>query len=96
MEKTRIYANKLAAISVSKMFKISIIDIKTAELVFREMVSSVVLPGEEGEFSILDFHQSFICCLKDGIIKTDELLPMHINKGIARMERNELSVLVEK
>ena len=74
----------------------SILDIKTAEPVFRKMVSSVVLPGEEGEFTVLDFHQPLISRLKDGIIKIDEKFTIHIKKGIARMERNELSVLIEK
>lgn len=78
------------------MFRVSILDIKTAELIFREMVSSVVLPGEEGEFSILDFHQPIISCLKDGVIRIAERSPIPIRKGIARMERNELSILVEK
>ena len=78
------------------MFSVTMLDIKTAQPVFREMASSVILPGEEGEFSILDFHQAFICCLKDGMIKIDEKSPVHIKKGIARMERNELSILVEK
>ena len=78
------------------MFKVSVLDIKTAEPVFREMASSVILPGEEGEFSILDFHQPLISCLKDGMIKIDEKSPIHIKKGIARMEGNELSILAER
>ncbi len=78
------------------MFSVSILDIKTAEPVFQEMASSVVLPGEEGEFTVLDFHQPLISCLKDGTIKIDEKSTIHIKKGIARMERDELSILVEK
>lgn len=78
------------------MFKLSILDIKTAEAVFQEMASNVNLPGEEGELSILDFHQPLISCLKDGIIKIDTGPPIHIKKGIARMEGNELFILVER
>lgn len=78
------------------MFRVAILDIKTTELIFRKIISSVVLPGEEGEFSILDFHQPLISCLKDGMIKIDEKSPIHIKKGIARMKGNELSILVER
>ncbi len=79
-----------------KMFKTSIIDIKTAEFIFHEMTTSVILPGEEGEFSILDFHQPIISCLKEGMIKIDEREPIFIKRGIAAVKGNELSILVEE
>lgn len=78
------------------MFKLSVLDIKTASTIFQELVSVVVLPGEEGELSILDFHQPIISCLKDGMIKIDNNPPMVIKSGIASMQDNELVVLVEK
>lgn len=78
------------------MFKVSVLDIKTASTIFQELVSSVILPGEEGELSILDFHQPIISCLKDGMIKIDNIPPMVIKSGIASMQANELVVLVEK
>jgi F0F1-type ATP synthase epsilon subunit len=78
------------------MFKVSVLDIKTASTIFQKLVSLVVLPGEEGELSILDFHQPIISCLKDGMIKIDNIPPMVIKGGIASMQDNELIVLVEK
>jgi F0F1-type ATP synthase epsilon subunit len=78
------------------MFKISVLDIKTASAIFQELVSTVVLPGEEGELSILDFHQPIISCLKDGSIRIDDIAPIAIKSGIASMQDNELVVLVEK
>ena len=78
------------------MFKVSVLDIKTASPIFQELVSSVVLPGEEGELSILDFHQSIISCLKDGMIKIDNTPPIAIKSGIAKMQGDELVVLVER
>ena len=78
------------------MFRVAILDIITAELIVKKIVSSVVLPGEEGEFSILDFHQPLISCLKDGTIKIDGKPSIHIKKGIARTQGNELSILVER
>jgi len=78
------------------MFKLSVLDIKTASTIFQELVSQVVLPGEEGELSILDFHQPIISCLKDGLIRIDSKPPLVIKNGIASMQDNELVVLVEK
>lgn len=78
------------------MFKVSVLDIKTTTTIFQKLVSVVVLPGDEGELSILDFHQSIISCLKDGMVKIDNTPPMAIKGGIASMQDNELIVLVEK
>lgn len=78
------------------MFSICVLDIKIASVIFREMASCVILPGEEGEFSILDFHQPIMACLKEGVIKIDEEPYMHIKKGIVKAERNELIIFVER
>ncbi len=78
------------------MFRALILDIETASVVLREMAASVVLPGEEGEFSVLDFHQPIVSCLKEGVVKIDEKQPIPIKRGIARMEGNELVILVER
>ncbi len=78
------------------MFPISILDTKTTATILKGMASCVILPGEEGELSIMDFHQPIIACLKEGTIQIDNSDSIRIKKGIARMEGNELSVLVEK
>jgi F0F1-type ATP synthase epsilon subunit len=78
------------------MFKVSVLDIKSASVIFAEMATSVVLPGEEGEFSILDFHQSIVSCLRQGEIKIDKGPVIPIQRGIIRMEKNKLSILVER
>jgi F0F1-type ATP synthase epsilon subunit len=78
------------------MLTVSILDIKTTAAILKEMASCVVLPGEEGEFSVMDFHQEIVACLKEGMVRVDEKHFIRIKKGIARMERNELSILVEQ
>lgn len=78
------------------MFKLSVLDINTASPLMQEMVSVVVLPGEEGEFSILSFHQAIISCLKEGKVRIDNNPPIKIKSGIAKMQDNQLVVLVEK
>ncbi len=78
------------------MFTVSILDIKTTAAILKKMASCVVLPGEEGELSVMDFHQEIVACLKKGIVKVDKKHSIRIKKGIARMEGNELSILVEQ
>ena len=78
------------------MLTVSILDIKTTAAILKEMAFCVILPGEEGELSVMDFHQPIVACLKEGIIKVDGKHSIPIKKGVARMEGNELSVLVEK
>ena len=78
------------------MFPISILDIKTTETILKEMASCVILPGDEGQLSIMDFHQPIVSCLKEGVIKIDQSRSIQIKSGIARMEGNALFVLVEE
>lgn len=78
------------------MFRASVLDIKTTRIVYQELVESVILPGEEGELSVLDFHQPIICCLKKGVIRINKNIPIEIKRGIAKVKRNELVALVEK
>ncbi|UCD15158.1 MAG: hypothetical protein JSV34_05420 [Candidatus Omnitrophota bacterium] len=70
----------------------------------------VILPGEDGEFSVLDFHQTFLYSLTTGVIRiiasiweeevsktTSKKLSqvrINISKGIAKMVGNELVVMV--
>jgi len=76
------------------MFKVVILDIKTASLFFQELVKYAILPGEEGVLSVLDLHQPIISKLKGGVIKTDKKR-IPIKRGIAKMQGNELMVLAE-
>lgn len=80
------------------MFSVSVLDIEKAEFIFKELVYCVVLPGEEGEFSVLDFHQPVISCLKQGVIKIDaeKSVNIKIKEGISGMKGNELTVLVKQ
>ena len=77
--------------------------------VYEGNAREVVLPGEDGEVTILDFHQPFIYCLTAGFItirqqrfkqKDAASVPqkktgVKIKNGVARMRGNELVVLVE-
>jgi len=69
--------------------------------IFKEEVYEAVLPGLDGEFSVLDFHQPFLFRLRKGIIKVNktkgaESEMVRIEDGIAKFDSNSLIVLCEK
>lgn len=73
--------------------RVSVMDLR--KVIYKGNVREVTLPGEEEEITVLDFHQAFLCRLKEGIVqmrKPDNRLS--INGGVARMYRNELTILV--
>lgn len=80
------------------MFQVLILDLKRSTLIFEKLVSEVILPGEEGELSILDFHQPIVSRLKQGLIKINTEIPkfIKIKEGIAGMNGKELVILVKK
>lgn len=77
------------------MFEVVVLNIKTASVIFKDNASAVVLPGEDGEMTVLDFHQPFVTTLQKGAIRIDTL-KMYIRQGIAGMKDNGLTILVEK
>ncbi len=75
------------------MLKVSIFDQETK--LYEDLASQINLPGEEGEFAVLDFHAPMISLLKAGQILVDGKY-LSINQGIALVNRNELFILVER
>lgn len=78
------------------------------ELAYEATAHMVVMPGLDGEFSILDFHQSVLYRLRRGIIKIqpelgihkfqeeeEEEKMFHIKDGLARFSGNSLLILCE-
>jgi F0F1-type ATP synthase epsilon subunit len=74
------------------MINVSIMDQR--RVIFDGIANSVVLPGNEGEFEILDFHKPIISFLRKGDIVIDEI-GFPISKGVARFSGDELVALVE-
>ena len=66
------------------------------DTIYRGMIKQAVLPGDDGQFSVLDFHQPFIYRLTKGNIFLDRIIQFKIKEGVARMRGNELILLVEK
>ena len=66
--------------------------------VYRDRVDSVVLPGSEGDFGVLESHERFLSPLRLGqaeIRKGGETLLAAIDSGFARVEGRSVSVLVD-
>lgn len=76
------------------MFKVVIL--APQRTIFEGEAKSVFLPGDTGEFEILEFHKPVISLLKEGLIIIDRENSLAISRGIARMRNNELVVLVER
>lgn len=64
------------------------------KIIFDGVANSVILPGDYGEFEILDFHFPIISLLKRGNIIIDGVA-FPISSGIARFWKSELVALVE-
>jgi F0F1-type ATP synthase epsilon subunit len=63
-------------------------------IIFEGVASRVTLPGDYGEFEVLDFHKTIISLLVKGdVIIDDTNFP--ISKGIAKYCKGELVALVE-
>ena len=76
------------------MFKVTILNPKWT--IFEGEAKSVFLPGEAGEFEVLDYHKPIISLLKAGEIIVDWEKSIPISKGIVKMYDNELVALVEE
>lgn len=75
------------------MFKVVIYD--QGSRLYNAQASRVSLPAEEGECQVMAFHAPMISVLRAGQVVVDgKALP--IRKGIAKMDRNELVVVVEQ
>lgn len=57
---------------------------------------SVFLPGNEGEFEIMDNHKPIIGLLKEGQIVLDWKKTVPLKKGIVKAFRNEVVALIEE
>jgi len=77
------------------MINVSVLDIKTALPILQESIFQAVLPGEDGQLCIMDFHQPIVSCLKKGLLKIDDK-SIAIKNGIARMYADKLVILVER
>ncbi len=80
------------------MFQVLILDHlpeKSEQPLFEGTAMSVILPGTEGDFEILDFHKPIISRLKKGAIIVDNNREITIQGGVAKMHAQNLVALVQ-
>ena len=67
----------------------------TDNVLFEGQSQSVLLPGAEGEFEVLDFHRPIISRLKSGVILVDNEKEYPIKGGIMSMSKQQLLAIVD-
>lgn len=60
---------------------------------FSGTAAQVILPGEEGELSVLSFHAPMLCVLGAGDVYVDRVR-FPIRSGFARVARNAVTILI--
>lgn len=67
--------------------------------IFSGDVSSVVLPGSDGEFGVMPHHASLVSLLKAGIVDIETLDKKYdvvaINWGYAKIDENKVTILAD-
>lgn len=75
------------------MFKITLLTPK--EELYVGFAEEVILPTEEGQLTVLDFHQPMLTRLTKGVISVDKRWLFSINDGIINTTGFELVGIVE-
>ena len=74
--------------------RVSVLGIK--QTIWQGRTKEVVLPTDDGEMCVLDFHQPFLVKLSKGDIRLGAgVSQIPITEGIARMFGNELTILAQ-
>ena len=70
--------------------------LNTEHVVFDGEAASVLLPGDQAEFELLDFHAPIVSLLRRGEVGVDGRNRIPIKKGMVRFDNNECVILVEE
>lgn len=66
------------------------------ETIYTGEAHSVILPGDSGDFEVLEFHKAAIGMLRRGDILLDGVRRIPVQTGAVRFHKNELFALVEQ
>jgi len=67
-----------------------------AQVIFEGKARSIVLPGEQGVLEILPFHKRILTRLVSGKLLIAEKQSFPIKRGIARVNQNKVTIIIEK
>lgn len=65
-------------------------------IVLEAQADSVILPGEKGVFEVLPYHKALLTRLLGGHVQIDGRAVMKIRRGVAKVEPNRVTVVVEE
>lgn len=74
-------------------FNLQVLSLKG--LAFDEMVESIYLTGDDGEFELLAFHHPLVASIPEGEIKIAGYESIPIKVGILSFRNNQCRVLAE-
>ena len=80
------------------MFQVLILNAlpeQPSSVIFEGTSKSILFPGWDGEFEILDFHKSILSRLKEGSIVVDNAKEIVIRGGVMSMSSQQLIALVD-
>ena len=66
--------------------------VRNCRRLFEGQATQVVLPGEAGEVTVLNFHAPMLCALETGEVQIDEAR-FPVRQGLARVERNLVTIV---
>ena len=76
------------------MFHLTILNPK--HVVFEGDVDNVFLPGDKGEFELLEHHAPIVSLLRPGDVVVNWEKSIPIRNGMVKFDKNECVVLVEE
>ncbi len=76
------------------MFKATIIT--SDKVLFEGDVRSVFLPGETGEFEVLELHKTILSLLRQGNIVINGETKIPVKRGAVRMSGDDLVAIVDE
>jgi len=65
-------------------------------VVFDGEAASVILPGDESEFELLDHHAPIVSLLRPGHVTIDGEREVPVKKGMVKFDRNICMILTEE
>lgn len=77
---------------MAKTFHLTIA--KVGENLYDTEATSVVLPGSDGDFTVLAGHEAFVTPLKAGTVVVNGSESFPIERGVAEVSGNQVTVLL--
>jgi len=77
------------------MISLEVSVLNPQKVIFEGKARRVILPGEEGVFEIQPFHKRLLSRLVGGTVTIDEQTFV-IRRGIAKVNQNKVTVIVEE